>query len=159
MGSCGWRGDGDGGPGGGSRGCGVVPGPARGRRELIDAVCQLSRLDARQYAKSPSTSGNSDIASLGYWGCEHPGARVRMGNTIRVVGRDDETPFARVPEPVAEPYEMSSPVTYEQQIAGYGKFASGLRRRSPLVRFGAALVIVMLIGTLLAVLISSVISN
>jgi hypothetical protein len=53
----------------------------------------------------------------------------------------DETPFARVPEPGAGP--RPTPVTYEQQLADVGAIGAGLGRRSPrlqlAVRFVAAL--------------------
>jgi hypothetical protein len=58
------------------------------------------------------------------------------------MGRDDETPFARVPEPTSGPYEAPSVYTPQGEIAFWGRFAGGLRGRSRIVRYGVVGILV-----------------
>lgn len=58
------------------------------------------------------------------------------------MGRDNETPFARVP--LGGPYEAQSPYTVEGQIDQYGRFARGIARRPALRWVVGAIIVAML---------------
>ncbi len=74
------------------------------------------------------------------------------------MGSEDDTPFARVPEPIDGPYEPGSPYTIEGQIDQYGQLARGARR-SPYARIVVAAFVLTLLGLMLYGLIAPLLSR
>lgn len=73
-------------------------------------------------------------------------AQLDLREYPRCMGREKETPFARVP--LGGPYEPQSPYTVEGQIDQHGKLARGLAR-GPALRWVVGAIIVAMLAAMI----------